>query len=152
LRHISVSFHPAIDWLAICAIKPDFLAGLDEPANRFQAQLLWFVHADVQSPACLTLQTHLVLESTPLFKLILNWKECEAEQRGESGYDFRKLTGHEMKRVKIILRFCSGIRATAPTRRAGKVALSQGKSRRSGMLGVNPFGFRLNAIRGEKEN
>jgi hypothetical protein len=50
------SLHPAIHLLTTFARKPDFLAGLNKPAHRFQTQLLWFVHADVQSPACLTLQ------------------------------------------------------------------------------------------------
>ena len=68
------SLHPAIDLLPILALKPDFLARLNEPANRFQTQLLCFVHADVQSPACLILQAHLVLESNPSFRLILYWK------------------------------------------------------------------------------
>jgi hypothetical protein len=57
-----------------------------------------------------------------------------------------------MRRVKIVLHFCGGIRATVPTRRTGKVDLSEGKSHRSGMLGVNLFGFRISAFRGEKEN
>jgi hypothetical protein len=84
------------------------------------------------------------INSSPQAHLVL--KKCEAEQRGESGYDFRKLTGQEKRRVKIVLRFCSGIRVAVPTRRTGKVALSQGKSHRNGMLGVNLFGFRLKAI------
>jgi hypothetical protein len=32
-------------------LKPDFFAGLNQPANRFQAQFLCFVHADVHIPA-----------------------------------------------------------------------------------------------------
>jgi hypothetical protein len=36
------------------------------PQIDFQAQLLCFVHAEVPSPACLTLQAHLALESIPL--------------------------------------------------------------------------------------
>ena len=54
--------HPDIDLMAVLALEPDFRTGLDEPDHRFQTQLLCFVHADVQSPACLTLQAHLVLE------------------------------------------------------------------------------------------
>jgi hypothetical protein len=73
--------YPAVDLTTIGALKPDFLAGLDEPANRFQAQLLCFVHADVQSPACLTLQAHLVLESIPPFRLILHWKRVAIDIR-----------------------------------------------------------------------
>src|SRR5664279_288353 len=68
------SLQPTVNLLPVLAFKPDCLAGLDEPAHRFQAQLLCFVHADVQSPACLTLQAHLVLESNPPFRLILYWK------------------------------------------------------------------------------
>ena len=49
------------------AIPPD-LAGHYKPANRFQTQLLCFVHADVQSSSCLTLQAHLVLEESSLSK------------------------------------------------------------------------------------
>jgi hypothetical protein len=56
---------PAIDLLAIATRKPDFLAGLQQPANRFQTQIFCFVRADVQSPACLILQPHLVLEESP---------------------------------------------------------------------------------------
>ena len=56
--------YPAIDLLPIFTLEPDFLAGLNEPANRFQTQLLCFAHADVQSPACLILQAHLVLEES----------------------------------------------------------------------------------------
>jgi len=66
--------HPATDLPTVPASKTDFLAGLIEPANCFQTQLLCFVHAAVQSPACLTLQALLVLESTPAFRLILCWK------------------------------------------------------------------------------
>ena len=50
--------HPAIDLMTVLAFKSKLLAGLNEPANRFQTQLLCFVLADVQSPACLTLQAH----------------------------------------------------------------------------------------------
>ena len=35
----------------IVALKPDFRAGLDEPAHRRQTQLLCIVHADVHYPA-----------------------------------------------------------------------------------------------------
>jgi hypothetical protein len=55
---------------------------LVEPANCFQAQLLCFVHADVQSPACLILQAHLVLESDSPFRLILYWKRVEFDTTG----------------------------------------------------------------------
>src|SRR5271156_5072854 len=65
--------YPAVDLPPIMALKPDSRAGPDEPANLLQTQLLCFVHADVQSPACLPLQAHLVLESTPPFRLILYW-------------------------------------------------------------------------------
>jgi hypothetical protein len=58
------SLHPAVDLLTIFALKPDFLACLNESPNPFQTQLLCFVHADVQSPACLILQAHLVLEES----------------------------------------------------------------------------------------
>jgi hypothetical protein len=37
--------------LTTLARKPESLAGLDKPANRFQTQHLCFVQADVQSPA-----------------------------------------------------------------------------------------------------
>src|SRR5271155_1501341 len=65
--------YPAVDLPPIMALKPDSRAGPDEPANLLQTQLLCFVHPDVQSPACLPLQAHLVLESTPPFRLILYW-------------------------------------------------------------------------------
>src|ERR1035441_8954403 len=68
------TLHPAINLLTALALKTDFLAGLDETANSFQAQLLCLVHADVQSPACLNLQAHLVLESKSSFRLTLYWK------------------------------------------------------------------------------
>src|ERR1039458_411210 len=68
------TLHPAINLLTPLALKMDFLAGLDETANSFQAQLLCLVHADVQSPACLNLQAHLVLESKSSFRLTLYWK------------------------------------------------------------------------------
>ena len=43
--------HPAIELPPIFTLKPDFLAGLDEPAHRLQTQLLCIVHADVHIPA-----------------------------------------------------------------------------------------------------
>jgi hypothetical protein len=43
--------HPAIELLAIFALKTDFLTGLHEPANRLQTQLLCVVHADIHYPA-----------------------------------------------------------------------------------------------------
>jgi hypothetical protein len=58
------ALYPAIRLLAIYSFKPDPLAGLDEPANRFQTQIFCFVHADFQSPACLILQAHLVLDNS----------------------------------------------------------------------------------------
>ena len=58
------ALYPAIKLMAIYAFKPNSLAGLHEPANRFQTQIFCFVHADFQSPACLILQAHLVLEKS----------------------------------------------------------------------------------------
>ena len=45
------ALHPGINLLPIGALKPDFLAGRDEPANPFQTQLLCLMHADVHFPA-----------------------------------------------------------------------------------------------------
>jgi len=45
------ALYPAINLAAICPLKPDFLAGRDEPANPFQMQILCLMHADVHSPA-----------------------------------------------------------------------------------------------------
>jgi hypothetical protein len=45
------ALHPRINLPAIGALKPDFLAGRDEPANPFQTQLLCLMHADVHFPA-----------------------------------------------------------------------------------------------------
>ena len=73
--------HTAINLPTACARKPDFLAGLDRLANGFQAQLLCLLHADVQSPACLNLQAHLVLESNPPLRLILYWKRVSIDWR-----------------------------------------------------------------------
>jgi hypothetical protein len=53
---------PNLNLIPAFARKPDFIAGLDKSANRFQAQLLCLVHADVQSPACIPLQVHPVVE------------------------------------------------------------------------------------------
>jgi len=61
------------------SFRGDLFAGLYEPAHRLQTQLLGFLHADVQSPACLTLQAHLVLESNSSFRLILCWKRVSVE-------------------------------------------------------------------------
>jgi hypothetical protein len=58
------ALYPAIKLLAIYPFKPDPRAGLDEPAKRFQTQIFCFVHADFQSPACLIIQAHLVLEKS----------------------------------------------------------------------------------------
>jgi hypothetical protein len=72
------SLHPAVDLMGICALKPNFLAGLHEPTNHSQTQLLCFVRPDVQSPACLARWDHLVLESTSPFRLILHWKRVRS--------------------------------------------------------------------------
>jgi len=53
-----------MDSLTALSLKLELLDSLSEPTNRFQSQLLGFVKADVQSPACLTLQDLLVLEET----------------------------------------------------------------------------------------
>ena len=45
------ALHPGINLPATAALKPDFLAGRDEPANPFQTQLLCLMHADVHFPA-----------------------------------------------------------------------------------------------------
>jgi hypothetical protein len=37
------SLYPTVDFLTAFALKPDFFTGLDEPAHRFQTQLLCFV-------------------------------------------------------------------------------------------------------------
>jgi hypothetical protein len=65
----------AVDLLTAFALRPDFLAGLEEPANRFRTQLLCFVHVAVQSPACLTLQALPVLELNPFFRLTFYWEK-----------------------------------------------------------------------------
>src|SRR6266700_1632030 len=83
------SLQPTVNLLPVLALKPDVLAGRDKQAHRFQAQLLCFVHADVQSPACLTLQAHLVLESNPPFRLILYWKRVRFDPLGKSPYDYQ---------------------------------------------------------------
>jgi hypothetical protein len=43
--------HPTVKLLAAFGLKPDFLAGCDKPADRFQTQLFSVVHADVHMPA-----------------------------------------------------------------------------------------------------
>src|ERR1700678_3816434 len=42
-------------------------------ANLLQTQPLRFLHDDYQSSACLIPQAHLVLETSPSFRLILRW-------------------------------------------------------------------------------
>ena len=73
--------HPAINLGPMPALKLKTFAGCNKPADLLQAQLLCLIHADVQSPACLTpsgssclgihplLQAHLVLEETDPFAL-----------------------------------------------------------------------------------
>jgi hypothetical protein len=53
-----------IKLLTIYAFKLNSLAGLHEPANRFQTQIFCCGHADFQSLACLILQAPLELEKS----------------------------------------------------------------------------------------
>jgi hypothetical protein len=68
---------PAVHLFSLLTRKLDCFAGFYEPANLLQTQLLRFLHADVQSSACLILQAHLVLETSPPFRLILHWKRLK---------------------------------------------------------------------------
>jgi hypothetical protein len=57
------------------------------------------MHADIHFPASLTLQAHLVLESTSSFRLILYWTRVSVFVRPNPGYD----GGSHAKSVHIAL-------------------------------------------------
>src|SRR5271156_5990400 len=111
------SLNPTVPLLPILALKPDFLAGRDETPHSFQTQLLCLMHADVQSPACLLLQAHLVLESIPPFRLILYWSSRPREFHPEP------LTGPDVSLSTHPAR-ATNLKATAfrPNMRAHPVA------------------------------